>query len=161
MQNWFETKCCYRKIDENGRERKVTELYLLDAVSFTDAEARITKEMQERVRGGEFEVTGVNPSKITEVIAQEEGQWWYKARISLVTIDEIKGKEVKVNQYFLVNADSFKDALLRLEEGLSYILVPFEIISLQVTPICDVFPYFSDDVESTPSQPTATETSND
>ncbi len=144
MQTWFEVKVKYVKVDQDGRERKVSEVYLIDAVSFTDAEARIIQQMQQVIRG-EFQVDNIKKSNIIEIFPAESGEFWYKARISIVTIDEKAGKEKKVNNYFLVAADDFKEALTRLEEGLSYILVPYHTTSMSLSNIVDVFPYFQDD----------------
>ena len=144
MQTWFEVKVKYVKVDQDGRERKVSEVYLIDAVSFTDAEARIIQQMQQVIRG-EFQVDNIKKSNIIEIFPAESGEFWYKARISIVTIDEKAGKEKKVNNYFLVAADDFKEALARLEEGLSYILVPYHTTSMSLSNIVDVFPYFQDD----------------
>jgi hypothetical protein len=147
MQTWFECKVKYIKIDDDGRERKVSETYLVDAVTFTDAESRIIQQIEERVRG-EFMVENIKKSNIIEIFPHEVGEWWFKAKIGIVTIDEKAGKEKKINNYFLVAADDIKQALQRLEEGLSYILVPFQTTSLSVSPIIDVFPYFADNINS-------------
>ncbi|WP_372774934.1 DUF4494 domain-containing protein [Mangrovibacterium sp.] len=144
MQTWFEVKVKYVKVDQDGRERKVGESYLVDAVSFTDAEARIIQQMQQIIRG-EFQIDNIKKSNIVEIYPAESGEFWYKARIAIVTIDEKAGKEKKVNNYFLVAADDFKEALQRLEEGLSYILVPYHTTSMTLSNIVDVFPYFADD----------------
>lgn len=144
MQTWFECKVKYVKIDDDGRERKVSEVYLVDAVTFTDAETRIIQQLQTMVRG-EFTVDNIKKSNIVEIFPHEDGEWWYKAKIGIVTIDENAGKEKKINNYFLVAADDIKQALQRLEEGLSYILVPYQTTSLAVCNIVDVFPYFGDD----------------
>jgi len=146
MQTWFEVKVKYVKVDQDGRERKVSEVYLIDAVSFTDAETRIIQQMQQMIRG-EFQVDNIKKSNIIEIFPSESGEFWYKARIGIVTIDEKAGKEKKVNNYFLVAADDFKEALLRLEEGLSYILVPYHTTAMSLSNIVDVFPYFQDDVQ--------------
>ena len=143
MQNWFECKLKYLKIDENGRERKVTEAMLFDAVTYTDAEAHVTKQLKEIIRG-EFVIDKIIKSNIIEIFAHETGEWWFKGKISIVTIDEKGGKEKKVNNYFLVAADDIKQALQRLEDGLSYILVPYTITSLSVSNIVDVYPYFGE-----------------
>ena len=145
MQTWFECKVKYVKIDDDGRERKVSEVYLVDAVTFTDAETRIIQQMQTMVRG-EFMVDNIKKSNIVEIYPHENGEFWYKARIGIVTIDENAGKEKKINNYFLVAADDLKQALQRLEEGLSYILVPYQTTSLAISTIVDVFPYFQDEV---------------
>lgn len=147
MQTWFECKIKYVKIDEDGRERKVGENYLVDAVSFTDAEARIIKEMESNIRG-EFSVDNIKKSNVVEIFPHEDGEWWYKAKIGLVTIDEKAGKEKKITNYFLVAADDIKQALLRLEEALSYILVPYQTTALTLSTIVDVFPYFSDEKQT-------------
>ena len=144
MQTWFETKVAYTKLDQDGRERKVTESYLIDAVSYTDAEARVVTELQQVIRG-EFKITDIKQSNIIEILPHESGEYYWKARIAIVTIDERAGKEKKVNNYFLVQADDFKEALQRLEEGLSYILVPYNTTGMNISPIVDVFPYFGDD----------------
>lgn len=144
MQTWFECKVKYVKIDDDGRERKVSEVYLVDAVTFTDAETRIIKQLQTMVRG-EFVVDNIKKSNIVEIFPHEDGEWWYKAKIAIVTIDENAGKEKKINNYFLVAADDIKQALQRLEDGLSYILVPYQTTSLAICNIVDVFPYFGDD----------------
>lgn len=145
MQTWFECKVKYVKIDDDGRERKVSEVYLVDAVTFTDAETRIIQNVSTMVRG-EFIVDNIKKSNIVEIYPHENGEWWYKAKIGIVTIDEKAGKEKKINNYFLVAADDIKQALQRLEEGLSYILVPYQTTSLAICNIIDVFPYFEDNV---------------
>lgn len=140
MQTWYECKVKYLKIDQGGHESKVNDNYLLDAVSFTDAETRIFEQMNEITRG-EFQVLNIKKSNISEVINNEEGEWYYKAKISLVTIDEDAGKEKKVNQYILVMADDLDHSLKRLHEGLSYMLVPYVVTSIALCNIAEVFPY--------------------
>ena len=127
-------------MDDNGRERNVSENYLLDAVSFTDAEARIIAELQTMVRG-EFTVTDLKKSKIAEVFPFENGEWWYRATINLVTIDEEGGKEKKLRTLYLVQADDIEHALQRLTESLSFLVVPYVISAIAVSTIVDVFPY--------------------
>ena len=140
MQTWFECKVKYTKVTESGKEQTVTENFLLDAVSFTDAETRITRQMQEMVRG-EFWVTDIKKSRIGEVFPYDMGEWWFKATINLVTIDEEAGKEKKMRTYYLVMADDIKQALERLDESLSYLVIPYVVSALAVSTIVDVFPY--------------------
>ncbi|NLX30059.1 MAG: DUF4494 domain-containing protein [Bacteroidales bacterium] len=140
MQTWFECKVKYQKVDDNGKERMVTENFLLDAVSFTDAEARIIAMMQTMVRG-EFTVTDIRKSKVAEVFPYEAGEWWYRCTINLVAIDEEAGKEKKLRTIYLVQADEVREALDRLEESLSFLIVPYVVSSLAVSTIADVFPY--------------------
>lgn len=138
MQTWFECKVIYVKIDDDGREAKVSESYLLDAVSFTDAEARITEQLKTMIRG-EFVIDKISKSRIVEIFPHEDGEFWWKGKISIVTIDEKAGKEKVINNFFLVAADDLEQALKRLKEGLSYILVPYQVTALTLSPIVDVF----------------------
>ena len=144
MQNWFETKIKYVRVDDDGRERKVSEVYLVDSLSCTEAEARLVKEMEQVIRGDSF-ITKVSTSNVVEIFAHETGEWWWKVKIGIVTIDEKAGKEKLIANYFLVNADDLKQALQRTEEGLAYVLVPYHIDSIVRSNIMDVYPYFSAD----------------
>ena len=141
MQTWFESKVKYMKVSESGSESMVTENFLLDAVSYTDAETRIIRQMQQMVRGGEFQIVDIKKSRIAEVFPYENGEWWFKAAINLVTIDEEAGKEKKIKTNYLIMADDIKEALSRLDESLEYLVIPFVVTSLAVSPIVDVFPY--------------------
>ncbi|MFW5830927.1 MAG: DUF4494 domain-containing protein [Prolixibacteraceae bacterium] len=140
MQTWFECKVKYTKVTESGKEQTVTENFLLDAVSFTDAETRMIRQMEQMVRG-EFNVTDIKKSRIGEVFPYDTGEWWFKATINLVTVDEEAGKEKKMRTYYLIMADDIKEALERLEESLSYLVIPYVVSALAVSTIVDVFPY--------------------
>ena len=140
MQTWYECKVKYLKIDQGGFERNVNDNYLIDAVSFTDAETRIFQILKE-ITNGDFQVLNIKRSNVSEVISKLDGEWWYKAKISLITIDEEAGKEKKINNYILVMANDIKDALKQLEEGLTYMLVPYVTTMLQLSTIAEVFPY--------------------
>ncbi len=141
MQTWFESKVKYMKVSGSGNEQLVTENFLLDAVSYTDAETRIIRKMQEIVKGGEFTIVDIKKSRIAEVFPFETGEWWFKATINLVTIDEEAGKEKKLRTYYLIMADDIKEALERLEESLSYLVIPYVTTAMAVSTIIDVFPY--------------------
>ncbi len=140
MQTWYECKVKYLKIDQGGFENNVNDNYLIDAVSFTDAESRIFEIMKEITRN-EFQVLNIKRSNISEVISKNDGEWWYKAKISIISIDEEAGKEKKSNSYLLIMANDINDALKQLEEGLSYLLVPYVCTAIQLSTIADVFPY--------------------
>ena len=141
MQTWFECKVKYLKVSESGNEQTVTENFLLDAVSYTDAETRIIRQMQQMVKGGEFSIVDIKKSRIAEVFPFESGEWWFKATINLVTVDEDAGKEKKIRSYYLIMADDIQEALSRLDESLSYIVIPYVTTSLTLSTIADVFPY--------------------
>jgi len=143
--NWFECKVKYVKIDENEKEKKVTEPYLVDAVSFTEAEARIHTELEKMIHS-DFIVTNISKSNISELFPNENGDRWFKAKTTFVNVDEESGKEKKSNNYMLVEANNVKDAYEFLTEGLSDMIVPFEIPSVAESPIMDVFPFFKDEI---------------
>ena len=147
MQTWYECKVKYLKIDQGGFERKGSDNYLIDAVSFTDAEARIFKQMNE-LTSGDFQVMNIKRSNITEVMVDDDREWMYKAKISFVSIDEGCGKEKKINQYILLSADSPEQALVLLGEGLSCILVSYTVLGVNLSNIAEVFPYIEVDIES-------------
>ncbi|NOR74438.1 MAG: DUF4494 domain-containing protein [Draconibacterium sp.] len=141
MQTWFESKVKYMKVSESGKENMVTENFLLDAVSFTDAETRMIKQMQEMVKKGEFSVIDIKKSNIAEVFPFDDGEWWFKVTINLVTIDEEAGREKKLRTYYLIMADDINEVLKRLDESLSYLVIPYVVTAIAVSTIVDVFPY--------------------
>ena len=140
MSNWFESKVRYQKIDETGKVKNVTETYLLDAVSFTEAEKRINQEMEPYI-SGEFTVTTIKLANFEEVIPGENGDRWFKCKVSYIAIDEEKGMERKTNSYILLKAFNVKDAYEKLEKEMSTTMSDYEIASIQESPILDVFPY--------------------
>ena len=85
MATWFECKVKYEKLTENGQQKAVTEPYLVDALSFTEAEARIIEEMTPFVTGGELKVTAVKRTNIAEIFWDEEGDMWYKVKVNFVS----------------------------------------------------------------------------
>ncbi|MFT3740199.1 MAG: DUF4494 domain-containing protein [Breznakibacter sp.] len=147
MQNWFECKVRYTKIDEKtGKEKKANEPYLVDAVSFTEAEERIYREMEAYI-SGEFVVTNIRKANYTNIFPNEDGDRWYKCKITFMSIDEAAGKEKKVANQMLVLASGVKDACDKIEQGLAGMTIDFEIVAVAESPIVDFFPYFSDDAE--------------
>ena len=141
MQIWFDVTAKYVKVDESGHERKVTEQYMLDAVNFTEAEARAHEELKTMV-SGEFVVSKITKTKITEIIPKEDGGGkWFKVKVNFITIDEESGKEKRVSQVMLVEADSVDDAYLYTLAAMDGMMCDFEIPSVVESKILDVFPY--------------------
>ena len=149
--NWFEAKVKYMKVHEDGREKKVNEAYLLDAMSYTEAESRIMHEM-ESVISGDYYISSLKKSNITELVPSEDenDDRWYKAKVNIIDDDEVSGKEKSTGQYYLVAASNINKALENLEKSLASFVVPYEIASLTDTQFMDVFPYFSDEEEQIP-----------
>lgn len=156
--NWFEAKIAYMKICEDGREKKVSESYLLDAMSYTEAEARIIKEM-ESIISGDYYIKSLKKSNITELVPSddENDDRWYKAKVNIIDADAVSGQEKCSSQYYLVAASNFNRALENLEKSLATFVVPYEIASISDTDFMDVFPYFEDEEEKIPDNLTTTE----
>ena len=146
--NWFEVKVKYTKVDEDGRQRKVSILYLLDAVSFTEAESRIIEELREIIQG-DFYIEAIKKSNITELVESKDGNddKWFKAKVTIIDADSISGREKRSNQYFLVAGSDVDKSLENLQKALSTYVVPFEIVQVGDSNIMDVFPYFEDKQE--------------
>ncbi len=147
MNTWFECKVRYETIDEQtGKEKKITAPYLIDAVSYTEAEERIHAEMEQYVRG-EFLVKKIIPVNYTDLFFYDDGQWWFKVKVYFVTIDEHAGKEKRVSNMMLVMADDVKQAWDRINESMKGMTVDYEIEGINKSNILDVFPYSIDDVD--------------
>ncbi len=140
MNTWFECTAKYSKMGEDGREKKVSETYLLDAVSFTEAETRIYKELVSMV-SGEFTVTRISRTKLAEIIPSEAGDRWYRAKVTFITFDEESGKEKRVSQFVLVFSDNIKSAYDQVIDAMKGMMADFEIGGITESPIVDVFPY--------------------
>ena len=138
MSNWFECKVRYDKVQENGSVKKVTEPYLVDAMSFTEAEARITEEQTPYI-SGDFSVSAVKRTKITEIFWDETGDKWYLAKLAFVDIDPKSGAEKKTNSFTLVQAKDFRTALDNLTEAMKGTAMDYDVVSLTETLLMDVY----------------------
>lgn len=138
MSNWFECKVRYDKLQENGAAKKVNEPYLVDALSFTEAEARITEEQTPFI-SGEFTVSAIKSTKIAEIFWDETGDRWYLVKVAFITIDEKTAAEKRSISQILVQAANFRHALERFEEGMKGTMADYEIVSINETPIMDVY----------------------
>ena len=150
MRTWFLCKVKYAKENEQGLLKNVSEQYLVDAVSFTEAEARIYDMLGSVIRG-DFQVTNISKSNIVDVFFFEDSDVWYKCKITYVVADADSGKEKKVTQYMLVSAHNVKDAYDRIFESLNNMLVSFVVPDINESPIVEIFPYETDDEELQPT----------
>lgn len=138
MSLWFETKVRYDKVMETGAQKSVSESFLVDAMSFTEAEARVTKEMEPFITG-DFSVSAVKKNKFMDVFFKEDADRWYKVKSAFITIDEKTAAEKRSNNFFLVQAGSLKEALQNFEDCMKGTLADYEIVAITETPILDVF----------------------
>lgn len=142
LKNWFECRIRYEKVMADGMSKKVTEPYLVDALSFTEAEARIIEQMAPYI-SGEFTVRDIKRASYSEVFYTDEevADKWYKGRLGFVTLDEKAGKEKITYTNVLVQSCDFRDAVKKLDEGMKGSMADYVIILMQETAIMDVYEY--------------------
>lgn len=142
MNTWFECRIRYEKVMENGMSKKVTEPYLVDALSFTEAEARIIEQMAPYI-SGEFTVRDIKRASYSEVFYTDEevADKWYKGRLGFIAVDEKAGKEKITYINVLVQACDFRDAVKKLDVGMKGSMADYIIILMQETAIMDVYEY--------------------
>lgn len=142
MNTLFECKIRYEKTQENGMIKKVTEPYLVDALSFTEAEARITDEMLPYI-SGEYSIADIKRAKYSEVFTSDEdsADRWFKGKLHFITLDEKSGNEKKTATLVLVQAADLRDAVKKIDEGMKGTLADYQISAVSETPIMDVFFY--------------------
>ena len=161
MHTWFEFKIRYEKTMENGMNKKVTEPYLVDALSFTEAEARIIEEMTPFI-SGEFTVSDIKRANYSELFFSEEeaADRWFKCKLTFITLDEKSGAEKKTSTNVLVQASDLRDAVKKLDEGMKGRMADYIISSMAETSIMDVYPY-SAEPDVKPEFPEMEENSED
>ena len=142
MHTWFECKVRYEKVAENGMNKKVTEPYLVDALSFTEAEARIIEEMTPFI-SGEFTVSDVKRANFSELFPSNEDATdrWFKCKLYYITLDEKNGAEKRVATNILVQAADLRDSIVKMDEGMKGTMADYVIASVTETPIMDVYYY--------------------
>jgi hypothetical protein len=143
MHTWFECKIRYEKVMENGMNKKVTEPYLVDALSFTEAEARIIEEISPFI-SGEFTVADIKRANYSELFNDETGDRWFRCKLQFVTLDEKSGAEKKTSTNVLVQAGDLREAVKNLDEGMKGTMADYVIASVAETAIMDVYPYSSE-----------------
>lgn len=141
---WFECKIRYEKTMEDGMQKKVTEAYVVDALSFSEAEERIIDEMSSYI-SGEFNVTDIKKAPYGEIFFsdQEMADRWYKAKLQFITLDEKTEKEKRSNVNYLVQAGSFNGAVKNLEEVMGGTMIDYSIVSVNETTLMDVFEHLA------------------
>ena len=140
MHNWFECRISYEKMMENGMLKKVTEPYLVDALSFTEAEARIIENSRPFITG-EFVVTDIKRARLSEIFFNENGDKYYKVKVNFIMLDENSGSEKKTPAYMLVQASTIDDAKEWLEDGMKGSMADYVVESIVETKLMDVYPY--------------------
>lgn len=137
---WFETKVKYQKTMEDGSEKVVSEAYVVDALSFTEAESAIIDEMSVYVKG-ELKVSGIGKACYGEIFFSDvdDDDKWYKAKLQFITIDEKSEKEKRSNVTYLVQAKSLARALRYIDEVMGKTMIDYDVVGLNETKLMDVF----------------------
>ena len=139
---WFECKIGYEKTLEDGLQKKVKENYVVDALSFTEAEKRIMEEMSSYI-SGEFTIKDIKIAPYKEIFFSDEemADRWYKAKLQFITIDEKTEKEKRSNVNYLVQAGTLKGAVGNIESVMGTTMIDYVIASIAETTLMDVFEY--------------------
>ena len=140
FSKFFEVKIQYQKMQEDGKEKKVTEQYVVESLSFTEAEARIIKEMTPYI-SGEFDVVSEKIASYFEIILSDKSDddKWFISKVSFITLDEKTAKEKKTSQRFLVQADTSQTALEYTNKLFDRSMTDYTIDAVQETPTIEVF----------------------
>ena len=137
MNNYFECKVTFFKTLENGKEKKVTECYIVNAVSFTDAEAKITEHMSAYL-SVPFEVKSIRKYKVAEIVPSELGDTYFKCKLNFITLDEKSGAEKKTAVYMLVDAETLDNAKALLVEHMKGTMADYSIEKIEETKLMAV-----------------------
>lgn len=140
MHSWFECKVKFERTGDDGKIIKVNESYLVDALSFTEAEERIIEEMKPFI-SGDFSVAHIKRVKIGELFTLDSGDKWYRFKVNYITLDEEKGVEKKIPVNMMVQASNIKEALERHTEGMKGSMADYEVAVITETMIMDVYRY--------------------
>ena len=139
MALWFECKVRYDKMMENGSVKKVNEPYLVDALTFTEAEARIIEEITPFITG-DFSISAVKKTKISEIFFDDSADKYYMVKVNFITLDEKTGTEKKSASFILTQAVDLEGALARFKEGMKGTMAEYDIASIAETQLMDVYP---------------------
>lgn len=137
---WFECKVRYEKTMEDGMPRKVTETYVVDAVSFGEAETKVIEKMSSYV-DGELDVVAVKIAPYKEVFFADSdlADAWYCVKVNFITIDEKTDKEKKTAVTYLINAGNIDSAKKNVDEIMSGTMIDYKTTNISETRILDVF----------------------
>jgi len=142
MKEWFEGTVSYEKVDEDGKNKKIKESYLVDALSFTEAEARLIEEITPFING-EFKLKAVKRKDIVELFRDESGesQKWFELEVAFITLDEISGKEKQSKNIMYIQCDGIENVVSEMNKNLKGTMADYLIKSVKETKILDVFEY--------------------
>ena len=139
-KRWFETIVRYDKTMESGETKKVSETYVVDAITFGEAEESIAEEMKPYI-SGDLDIKNINPAPYSEIFFSDKDtdDKYYRVKLAFITIDEKTQKEKKSKVTYLVQAGSLEQARKNTEDVMSGTMIDYEFVSVTETKILDVF----------------------
>lgn len=154
---WFETKIQFDKTQKDRTQKKVTEQYVVEAISFTEAEAKIIAQTKDCV-SGDYSVKNITPANYHEIFFGDDGkdEKWYKAKLQFITIDEKTEKEKRQNVCYLVQGSSTECAQKNIKEIMSGTVIDYVVVSIVETNIIDVFEHEAGKSNEAPKKGTGT-----
>lgn len=144
MNNWFSCKINFLKQAENGSIFKKSEQYMVNALSFTEAEARLQGVLEDYIP--EYNLSACSRTNLSDVVIDESQDFFFKMKVAYVSADADSGKEKKINELYLVQADGIKEAIEKVENRMEGSIVNWEITAISKTAIVAVFPYVDEAV---------------
>ena len=144
MDKWYLCTVSYERQADNMGLHKVSESYLVDALSFTEAEERVIKEVTPLVSFGALEVANIRPMRLSELLLDERGSGkYYRARVGFIEINQATGQERSVNTAMVVQADTLKEAVAKLVDYLEEGRTSYEVVGIAELDILDVYRYIA------------------
>lgn len=137
---WFETKVRYEKAMDDGREKNVTEVFVVDALSFSEAETKITEELSAYTSGETF-IKAITRAPYSEVLFSDDSKddKWYRVKLAFITLDERTEKEKKTLVTYLFQAANIDKARAYVKEVMDKTAIDYEVVSISETPVLDIF----------------------
>ncbi len=143
MTQCFECKVRYDKTMDDGLTKRVTETYIVEALSFTEAEARFTEEIEPLVGRSEYEISDIKKARLSDIVESRnaDDDRWYKVKVAFLSLDEKTGQEKRATHTMLVQAQDLRMAVKNLDEYMSRGMEDYLIVAVAESPVMDIFHY--------------------
>ena len=136
---YFECKVSYQKETGDGKLKPAKDVYIIEAINFADAETRVLEQVRPFVFAGqEVNMQTMRKVNFAEVVPNEQGHYWFKAKVQFTTVDEERGKEKKLNVQLLVEEENMESAYRTVNKLMEQSANDYEILNLQQTAIVEV-----------------------
>lgn len=133
---YFDASATYKKVLENGTEKKVTEHILVNAMSFTETEAKAIEYFSAN-NMNELAIKAIKRESVSEIF-EGDGDKWYRCKVAFITLDEKTGGEKKTISNIIVQAKDLTEAKKCLEDGMKGTMSDWELNTVQETNFVDL-----------------------